>query len=81
MPGTGVSDEVVRLIGKLVGQGLNNVTTKTTNYDCPGAVDCTDYLGQLEPIATGDIVADRRLVADLVEDSAPVVVLDAIVLD
>lgn len=36
-----LSKEVVRLIGKLVGQGLNNVTTKTANYDCPsGAGDC-----------------------------------------
>jgi hypothetical protein len=36
-----LSKEVVRLIGMLVGQGLNNVTTKTTSYDCPGNVDCT----------------------------------------
>lgn len=35
-----VADEVVRLIGLLAGQGLNNVTTNTTSYDCPGNVDC-----------------------------------------
>jgi hypothetical protein len=36
-----VSTEVVRLIGLLAGQGLNNVTTVTTNYDCAGGIDCT----------------------------------------
>ena len=36
-----VSAEVVRLIGLLAGQGLNNVTTVTNNYDCQGGVDCT----------------------------------------
>ena len=36
-----VADEVVRLIGLLAGQGLNNVTTVTSNYDCAGGVDCT----------------------------------------
>ncbi len=35
-----VSTEVVRLIGLLAGQGLNNVTTVTTNYDCDGGKDC-----------------------------------------
>jgi hypothetical protein len=35
-----VSTEVVRLIGRLAGQGINNVTTRRENYDCPGAVDC-----------------------------------------
>ncbi|MBI5536649.1 MAG: hypothetical protein HY898_28275 [Deltaproteobacteria bacterium] len=35
-----VSDEVVRLIGLLSGQGLHNVTTVRSNYDCAGNVDC-----------------------------------------
>lgn len=35
-----VSTEVVRLIGRLAGQGINNVTTRRENYECPGAVDC-----------------------------------------
>ena len=35
-----VSKEVVRLIGLLAGEGLKNVTTKTTNYACAGGVDC-----------------------------------------
>jgi hypothetical protein len=35
-----VSTEVVNLIGLLAGQGLNNVTTQTTNYSCAGNVDC-----------------------------------------
>jgi hypothetical protein len=35
-----VSTEVVRLIGRLAGQGINNVTTRSQNYDCPGNVDC-----------------------------------------
>ncbi|MBX3182410.1 MAG: hypothetical protein KIT72_08825 [Polyangiaceae bacterium] len=35
-----VAEEVVRLIGLLAGQGLNNVTTRTTSYDCPGNTDC-----------------------------------------
>lgn len=36
-----VSSEVVRLVGLLAGQGLNDVTTARTNYDCAGGVDCT----------------------------------------
>lgn len=36
-----VSSEAVRLIGLLAGQGLNDVTTLTQNYSCPGNVDCT----------------------------------------
>lgn len=35
-----VSDELVRLIGLLAGQGLNNVTTVRSNYSCAGNVDC-----------------------------------------
>jgi len=35
-----ISTEVVRLIGLLAGQGLNNVTTERENYACPGSVDC-----------------------------------------
>lgn len=35
-----VSEELVRLIGLLAGQGLNNVTTVRDNYSCPGNVDC-----------------------------------------
>lgn len=35
-----VSDEVVRLIGLLAGQGLHNVTTDRKSYDCAGGVDC-----------------------------------------
>lgn len=44
----GVADEVVRLIGLLAGQGLNNVTTRTASYDCPGNVDC-DGNGTTDP--------------------------------
>lgn len=36
-----VSSEAVRLIGLLAGQGLHNVTTAKSNYDCAGGVDCT----------------------------------------
>lgn len=36
-----VSDEVVKLIGLLAGQGINNVTTSRSTYDCAGNVDCT----------------------------------------
>ncbi len=36
-----VSDEVVKLIGLLAGQGINDVTTARSNYDCAGNVDCT----------------------------------------
>jgi len=36
-----VSSEVVRLIGLLAGQGLHNVTTRTSNFACAGGVDCT----------------------------------------
>lgn len=36
-----LSDELVRLIGLLAGQGLNNVTTVRSNYACPGNMDCT----------------------------------------
>jgi hypothetical protein len=36
-----VSNEVVRLIGLMAGQGLHNVTTAKRNYDCAGGVDCT----------------------------------------
>jgi hypothetical protein len=43
-----VSDEVVRLIGLMAGQGLNNVTTAKTNYDCAGNVDCNGD-GQPDP--------------------------------
>jgi hypothetical protein len=43
-----LSKEVVRLIGTLVGQGLNNVTTKTTSYDCAGGIDCNGD-GSLDP--------------------------------
>lgn len=35
-----VSSEVVHLIGLLAGQGLKNVTTTKSNYDCSGGVDC-----------------------------------------
>ncbi|EYF01327.1 thrombospondin type 3 repeat-containing protein [Chondromyces apiculatus] len=35
-----VSTEVARLLGKLVGAGLNDVTTARSNYDCPGSTDC-----------------------------------------
>lgn len=35
-----VSDEVVRLIGLLAGQGLHNVTTERKSYDCAGNQDC-----------------------------------------
>jgi hypothetical protein len=42
-----VSTEVVRLLGLLSGQGVNNVTTWRGNYSCSGGVDCT-----------GDNVAD-----------------------
>jgi hypothetical protein len=44
-----VSSEVVRLIGRLVGQGLNNVTTRTKSYDCDGGVDC-DGNGSIDPV-------------------------------
>jgi len=36
-----VSSEVVRLLGRLAGAGLHDVTTSRTNYSCPGDVDCT----------------------------------------
>jgi hypothetical protein len=35
-----VSTEVVRLMGLLAGQGLNNVTTSTASYACAGGLDC-----------------------------------------
>ena len=35
-----VSNEVVRLIGLLAGQGQHNVTTVRQNYSCAGGVDC-----------------------------------------
>lgn len=38
---SGVSTEVVRLIGKLAGAGLKDVTTTRATYDCEGGVDCT----------------------------------------
>lgn len=38
---TNVSKEVVRLLGRLAGAGLQDVTTSRTNYSCPGNVDCT----------------------------------------
>jgi hypothetical protein len=43
-----VSDEVVRLIGLLAGQGLHNVTTTRESYDCAGNVDC-DGDGDADP--------------------------------
>jgi hypothetical protein len=69
VPGAGgVSDEVVRLIGKLVGQGLNNVTTKTTNYDCPGAVDCNgdatldpEYHNVIDPLTSSPFDAAKLI--------------------
>lgn len=36
-----VSKEVVRLLGRLAGAGLHDVTTSRTNYSCAGNVDCT----------------------------------------
>ncbi|MBK9264489.1 MAG: hypothetical protein IPM54_32455 [Polyangiaceae bacterium] len=36
-----VSKEVVRLLGRLAGAGLQDVTTSRTNYSCAGDVDCT----------------------------------------
>ncbi|AKT37394.1 hypothetical protein [Chondromyces crocatus] len=35
-----VSSEVVRLLGRLAGAGLNNVTTTRRTYECAGGVDC-----------------------------------------
>lgn len=36
-----VASEVVRLLGRLAGAGLHDVTTTKNNYSCPGNVDCT----------------------------------------
>ena len=36
-----VAGEVVRLLGRLAGAGLQDVTTTKNNYSCPGNVDCT----------------------------------------
>ncbi len=36
-----VSKEVVRLLGRLAGAGLQDVTTTRANYSCEGNVDCT----------------------------------------
>jgi hypothetical protein len=36
-----VSKEVVRLLGRLAGAGLQDVTTSRANYSCTGDVDCT----------------------------------------
>ncbi len=38
---SGVSDEVVRLLGLLSGAGLHDVTTGRESYECQGGVDCT----------------------------------------
>ena len=38
---SGVSDEVVRLLGLLSGAGLHDVTTARSTYECAGGVDCT----------------------------------------
>lgn len=35
-----VSKEVVRLLGRLAGAGLQDVTTTDTNYSCAGNTDC-----------------------------------------
>jgi hypothetical protein len=43
-----VSSEVVRLIGRLAGAGLHDVTTAKSNYDCAGNVDC-DGDGKSDP--------------------------------
>ncbi len=43
-----VSDQVVRLIGLLAGQGLHNVTTDRKSYDCAGGTDCNGD-GQVDP--------------------------------
>lgn len=36
-----VSKEVVRLLGRLAGAGLQDVTTSRANYSCAGNIDCT----------------------------------------
>ena len=50
-----VSSEVVRLIGLLAGQGLNNVTTLTRSYSCAGGVDC-DGDGAADPAYENAVV-------------------------
>ncbi len=36
-----VSNEVVKLVRRLAGAGLNDATTVKHDYSCPGGVDCT----------------------------------------
>lgn len=36
-----VANEVVRLLGRLAGAGLHDVTTSKNNYSCAGNIDCT----------------------------------------
>lgn len=51
-----VSTEIVRLIGLLAGQGVNNVTTQTQSYSCAGNVDC-DGDGEPDPAYDNPVVA------------------------
>jgi hypothetical protein len=50
-----VSKEVVRLLGRLAGAGLQDVTTSRTNYSCAGNTDCTGD-GLNDPLYDNPIV-------------------------
>ncbi|MEZ4229323.1 MAG: hypothetical protein R3B89_09170 [Polyangiaceae bacterium] len=78
-PNGSVADEVVRLIGLLAGQGLNNVTTRTNSYDCPGNVDC-DGNGTPDPEFHNVIDKDTSQPFDatkLIESVTPVASMDS----
>jgi len=74
-----VSTEVVRLIGRLAGAGLHDVTTTRATYDCKGGVDCTGdgaadlefHNPELEPGAGPFDAAQLISAVTPVEASAP----------
>ena len=69
-----VSSEVVRLIGLLAGQGLHNVTTLTSSYDCDGGLDC-DGDGTTDPAYHNPVVSPETTpfdAAKMILDVEPV---------